>query len=78
MYVLVSKSTLHIMSRRATYYCWDKELGKYGALAGRAHIAWHKIEKFCQEHHPKMLLTLRQVIMPVLLPGARGCVRHVI
>ncbi|BDA45267.1 F-box only protein 3 [Coccomyxa sp. Obi] len=43
----------------ATYYCWDKEVGKYGALARRAHLAWHKIEQFCQQHHPAMLCTLR-------------------
>lgn len=47
---------------RGTYYWWDKELGKYGALAGRVHIAWHKIERFCQQHNPAMLCTLRQVL----------------
>ncbi|CAL8471143.1 g10685 [Coccomyxa elongata] len=43
----------------ATFHRWDKEVGKYGALAGRAHIAWRMIERFCQQHHPTMLRTLR-------------------
>ncbi len=67
---------MYNMPHRATFYRWDKEVGKYGALAGRAHTAWRKIERFCQQHHPTMLRTLRQVFMHTSHSSESGALHY--
>lgn len=57
-----------IVLPRCTYSAWQRELGKYGVLAKRAHLAWEKIEKFCQREHPLIMRSLRQVAIHQDIP----------
>ena len=58
-----------IMRRRATYRHWHDELGRYGAMAKRAIVAWQTIEDWCTQHHAGIRATLRHAC-------AESCLLH--